>query len=83
MNSVNYEVYNAIKDAQKGPETIRYVCLFCKNFLSGWDVREGRAVCSTCSSIYFPLPKIEAKKSGLQKATLFQLDDGRFAIIVE
>ena len=83
MNSAELEIYQAIREVQRGPTVIRYLCLMCKDYLSNWDVRKGKAVCWKCRTIYFPPPQIEPKKPEPPKATLLQLRDGKFAIIVE
>ena len=83
MNSAELEIYQAIRQVHQGPTVIRYLCLICKNYLSDWDIRKRKAVCWKCRAIYFPPPKIEPKKPELQKASLLQLRDGKFAIIIE
>ena len=83
MNSDQLEIFKAVRQVQRGPTTIRYLCLICKSYLSSWDVRKQKAVCWKCRQIYFPPPKIELKNPRPQKATLLQLKDGKFAIIVE
>ena len=83
MNSAELEIYQAIREVQRGPTVIRYLCLVCKDYLSNGDVKKGKAVCWKCRTIYFPPPRIEPKKPELQRATLLQLRDGKFAIIVE
>ena len=83
MNSAELEIYQAIREVQRGPTVIRYLCFICKGYLSDWDVMKGKGVCWKCRAIYFPAPQIEPKKSELQKATLLQLRDGKFAILIE
>ncbi len=83
MNSAEFEIYQAIRQVQRGPTVIRYLCLICKSYLSDWDLREEEAVCWKCRAIHFPSHQIEPKKPELQRATLLQLKDGKFAIIVE
>lgn len=83
MNLAELEIHEAIRQAQRDPTIIRYVCIICKDYLSDWDIRKGKAVCWKCSEIYFPAPKVEAKNQEPKKAQLFQLKDGKFAIIVE
>ena len=83
MNSAELEIYNAIRQAQARPTIIRYLCLICKGYLSDWDVQARKDVCWKCRKICFPTPRVEAKNPEPKKATLFQLRDGKFAIIVE
>jgi len=83
MNSAELEIYQAIRQVQRGPTVIRYLCLICKGYLSGWDVRKGKGVCWKCRAIYFPPPQIEQTNPVPQKATLLQLKDGKYAIIVD
>ena len=83
MNPAELEIYQAIREVQRGPTLIRYLCLMCKGYLSDWDVKKGKAVCWKCRTIYFPPPQIEPKKPELQRATLLQLKDGKFAIMIE
>jgi hypothetical protein len=83
MSSAELEIYKAVKQLQSGPTVIRYLCLICKGYLSSWDVRKREAVCWKCGEISFPPPKIELRNPEPQKATLLQLKDGKFAIIVE
>jgi hypothetical protein len=83
MNSAEIEINSAARQIQSEPTIIRYLCLICKDYLSFWDVRTRKAVCWKCREIYFPPPKIEPKNLEPQKATLLQLKDGKFAIIVE
>ena len=83
MNSAELEIYQAIRHAQRGPTVIRYLCLICKSYLSSWDVRKQKAVCWKCRAIYFPPPHIESRSPEPRKATLLQLKDGKFAILVE
>ena len=83
MNSTELEIDQAIREAQRGPAVIRYLCLICKGYLNDWDLRIGEAVCRKCRAIYFPPPLIEPKGPKLQNATLLQLKDGKFAIVVE
>ena len=42
MNSAELEIYQAIRQVQRGPTVIRYLCLICKGYLSDWDVRKGK-----------------------------------------
>ena len=83
MNSAELEIYKAIRQLQNGPTVIRYLCLICKDYLSSWDVRKREAVCWKCRKISFPPTQIEPKNPEPKKATLLQLRDGKFAIIVE
>lgn len=83
MNSAGLEIYKAVRRVQSDPTVIRYLCLICRGYLSDWDVRKRKGVCWRCRQIYFPVPKIEPKNPEPKKATLFQLRDGKFAIIVE
>ena len=85
MNSAELEIYQAIREAQRRPAVMRYLCLICKGYLSDWDVLNGKAVCWECRNIHFVPPKIEllGPQQVPQKATLLQLRDGKFAIIVE
>ena len=83
MNSAELEISEAVRQVQRGPTVIRYLCLMCKGYLSSWDVRKREAVCWKCRAIYFPPPRIELKSPEPQKATLLQLKDGKFAIIVD
>jgi hypothetical protein len=57
MNSAELEIYQAIKEVQRGPTVIRYLCLICKGYLRDWDVKKGKAVCWKCRAIYFPPPQ--------------------------
>ena len=83
MNSAEFEIYNAVRQVESGPTMIRCLCLICKGYLSNWDVRTREAVCWRCREIYFPAPKIEPKNPEPKRARLFQLRDGKFAIIVD
>ncbi len=83
MNSAEIEMHRAVRQIQSEPTVIRYLCLICKDYLGGWDVIKREAVCWKCREIYFLPPKIEPKNPEPQKATLLQLKDGKFAIIVE
>ena len=60
MNMAEYEVYKAIREVQKEPDSIRYICLFCKKYLSDWDNRKGYAICWRCRRVYSPTLKVEA-----------------------
>jgi DNA-directed RNA polymerase subunit RPC12/RpoP len=83
MNSAEYEVYKAIREVQKEPDSIRYICLICKKYLSDWDTQKGYAMCWRCRSALFPTPKVEARNPEPRKPTLVQLKDGRQAIILD
>ncbi len=83
MNSAQLEIFDAIRQAQRGPTLIRYLCLICESYLSDWDVQARKAVCWRCRKSYFPTRKVEAKDPEPKKATLFQLRDGKFAIVVK
>ncbi len=85
MNSDHFEIFKAVRQVQRGPTTIRYICLICKRYLNGWDIRKGFAVCWKCREIHIIPPKIEVKnpQPAPQKATLLQLKDGNFVILVE
>ena len=83
MTSSELEIYKAVKQLQNDPTVIRYLCLICKGYLSSWDVRKQEAVCWNCREIFSPPPKIEPKNPEPQKATLLQLKDGKFAIILD
>ena len=83
MNSAELEIYESVRQVQRSPTVIRYLCLICKGYLSSWDVRKQEAVCWKCRAIYFPPPQIEPKRPEPQKATLLQLKDGKFAIILD
>jgi hypothetical protein len=75
MNLAEYEVYEAIKVAQKEPEIIRCICLTCKGYISDWDAQKGYAVCRRCRRACWPAPKVE-RYSEPRKPTLIQLRDG-------
>ena len=83
MNIAEYEVYNAIREVQKEPETIRYLCLICKGYISDSDSQKGYAMCWRCRSALFPAPKVGAMNPEPRKATVVQLRDGRQAIILD
>ena len=83
MNLAEYEIYNAIREVQKGPAIIRYICLICKGYLSDWDNQKGYAICWRCRSVYCPTPKVEVRNPEPKKATLVQLKDGKHAIILD
>jgi len=83
MNSAEYEVYKAIREVQREPETIRYLCLICKGYISDLDSQKGYAMCWRCRSASFPTPKVEAMNPEPRKATVVQLKDGRQAIILD
>jgi hypothetical protein len=83
MNSAELEIYKAVKQAQSGSTVIRSLCLICKDYLNDWDVQAHKALCWKCRRTYFPTPKVEAKDPEPKKATLFQLRDGKYAIIVD
>ena len=83
MNSAELEIYKAVRQVKSGPTIIRSLCIICKGYLSSWDVRKRKAVCWKCREISFPLPKIALKNPEPQKATLLQLKDGKFAIILD
>ena len=82
MNTGEVEIYNAIRQAQAAPTTIRHNCLICKEYLSDWETHRGDAICWSCKSVYFPAPKVEEKRAGPPKATLVQLRDGKYVIIL-
>ena len=84
MNLAELEIDEAIRQIQKGPTIIRYLCFICKGYLSHWDIKKGKAVCWKCRAItYLPSPHIELKKPEPQRATLLQLKDGKFAILLD
>ena len=83
MNPTEIEIYRAIRPVRNGPTLIRYLCLICESYLSDWDVQARKAVCWRCRKSYFPTRKVEAKDPEPKKSTLFQLRDGKFAIVVE
>jgi len=83
MNSAELEIHEAVRQIQRGPTIIHYLCLICKAYLSDLDFRNGGAVCWKCREITYPFPQFKPKKPEPQKATLLQLKDGKFAIIVE
>ena len=83
MNSDRFEIYNAIREAQSGPTIIRYLCLICKGDVSDWDIQKGYAICWRCRRIYSPTQKVEEKKPEFRKATLLQLKDGKYAVLLE
>jgi len=83
MNLAEYEVYKAIREVQKEPDSIRYICLICKGNLSDWDTQKGYAICWRCRRGYCPRPKFEARNWEARKPTLVQLKDGRQAIILD
>jgi hypothetical protein len=83
MNSAELELFDAIRHAQRCPTVIRYLCFICKGYLSDWDVQSRKGVCWRCRKIYFPTPKVEASNPEPRKATLFQLRDGKYAIILD
>jgi hypothetical protein len=83
MNPVQFEIGEAIRKVQSGPTIIRYLCLICKGTLKDWDVEKGYAICWRCRRVYSPTRKVEEAKPELSKATLLQLKDGRYAILIE
>jgi len=83
MNTGEVEIYNAIRQAQNGPAIIRYKCIICKEYLSDWETNRGYAVCWSCKGVYFPAPKVEEKRARPQKATLVQLRDGKYIVILD
>ena len=83
MNPAQFEIGEAIRKAQRGHTIIRYLCLICKGFLNDWDVEKGYAICWRCRRIYSPIPKVEEAKPEISKATLLQLKDGRYAILLD
>jgi hypothetical protein len=83
MNAAEMEIYRAVKEVQGGPVIIRHTCIICKDYLKDWDVRRGCGMCWDCRQIYFPAPKVEEKTSEPRKATLFQLKDGKYMIILD
>ena len=82
MNSAEIEISNAIRKAQRGPTIIRQICILCKDCLADWDLRRGFAICWRCREFYCPVPKVEQKKAD-PKATLLQLKDGRYVILLD
>ena len=82
MNAGEFEIYKAVRDLKRGPTLIRYLCLVCEGYLSQFDVSVHKGVCWQCRQIYFPEPKIEPRNPEPKKATLFQLKDGRYAILL-
>lgn len=82
MNTGEVEIYNAIRQAQAAPTTIRYHCLICKEYLNEWETHRGDAICWSCKSTYFPTPKVEAKEEP-KKAILLQLRNGKSVIILD
>ena len=83
MNSGGVEIYKAIRQAQGAPTIIRYNCIICKEYLRDWDSHRGYAVCWACRTVFFPAPKVEERKVEPKRATLFQLKDGRYVIILD
>jgi hypothetical protein len=82
MNSAEFEIWKAIKEAQRGPAVIKQICLLCKDCLPDWDLRRGFATCWRCREFYCPAPKIEEEKAE-PKATLLRLKDGRYVILLD
>ena len=82
MNSAEYEVWSAIREVQKDPVILRYICLICKGYISDWDSQKGYAICWKCRRALFPTPKVE-RNPELPRASVIHLKDGRHAIIVD
>ena len=82
MNSAEIEIRNAIKEAQRGPTIIKQICIICKDCLGDSDLQRGYAICRRCREFYCPAPKVEQKKAE-PKATLLQLKDGRYVILLD
>jgi hypothetical protein len=83
MNSAKFEIYRAIREAQSAPAIISYLCLTCKGELNDWDVQKGYAICWRCRRVCSPTPKVEEQKPELRKATLLQLKDGKYAVLLD
>jgi hypothetical protein len=79
------EIEDAIRSVQGGTtrNVLRHICIICKLYLGRWDVQNGQAVCWRCRKTYFPTPKVEEERTEPKKATLFQLKDGKYAIILD
>ncbi len=82
MNSTELEIYQAIRQVQKGPTIIRYLCSICKDYLNEWDVKGRKAVCWKCRKAYWPKPKEEEVQEP-RRPRLVQLKDGLYAIAVD
>ena len=83
MNAAEFEIYDAVRQAQGSPAIMRHTCTICKQYLKSWDVQRGYAICWSCRSVYFPAPKVEEKKPEFKKAILVQLRDGKYAIFLD
>ena len=83
MALAELEIFNAIRQVQRGPTIIRYLCFICKDYLNAWDVQAHKAVCWKCRRISFQKSKIELPNPEPKKATLFQLRDGKYAIVID
>lgn len=75
MNSTELEIYKAIRQVQKGPTILRYLCLICKDYLNEWDVKARKGVCWKCRKTYWPKPTTEEKNQGPRHPGLVQLKD--------
>ena len=83
MNSAErMEILRAISAAQESPAVIRRLCIICKDVMTDWEAGKGYAMCGRCMSVCFPAPKVEQRREE-PKATVFQLKDGKYAIIVD
>ena len=83
MSSAELEIYQAIRQLKSTPTVIRSLCLICKEYLNDWDVQAHKAVCWKCRRISFQKSKIELPNPEPKKATLFQLRDGKYAIVID
>ncbi len=83
MNSAEVELYEAVGQVRGGRAVIRSLCLVCGEYLGGWDVRAGWAVCWKCREVLFPAPKVEVENPGPKAATLVRLRDGKYAVLLE
>ena len=75
MNSNEFEIYNAIRDVQRGPTIIRYLCCICKDYLNDWDVKSGKAICWRCRKTYWPKPRVGKRTTEPGQPRLVQPHD--------
>ena len=84
MNTqVQDEIENALWEVQRDEpgETMRYLCLMCKDYLNRWDVQKGKAVCWHCRKMYFPGPKNKGRSLPAKPIKLVPQKDGSYLVV--
>ena len=83
MNSTELEIYQAIRQAQRGPTIIRYLCPICKDYLNEWDAKASKTICWKCRKTCWPKPKVEEKNLEPKRPRLVPMKDGSWAVMVD